>query len=440
MRDTKLVEELNKLPINDLIKVQEKYGRLALPSDFRKFWTQEYDRANEILDNDGRGLRAKRVARLLKIVTYSIATVDPPEQPSYYQYTDAHVLDWFLAPGLCTVSDLRARILLGIRYLLKDLSRFEGNTLGGDEANHLASVSLEDIRNRLAQIKSVFQPINDLALDCHVEANWDVDLAHYKSIEGYVDEPTHLSALVYFSCFALTQFHDEVVFIRVLHASELCFFAIRLCLIAAIEAIKFGDSLTAESEIRLAVGFAKLLHLFLKVLRTMPPNHFGDFRDYTGKASALQSKAYHELDIYLRGVNMSKREHFEKIDYLAPLLRYADPRFISLKDALARIAGDGTWDPVVMAARELDKQLFTWRGLHLAFAKRYITGQGTGGTDGARYLETHLKAGIFDGTSMDWDLVAQVFAGESDIIDELSRISTRTTISTEQRRRRKGRS
>jgi tryptophan 2,3-dioxygenase len=436
MRDTQLVADLNRLPIYELINVQEQQGRLALPADFRRFWSKQHERASEIINDDGRGLRAKRLASLLRHITFSLATVDPAEKPNYYQYTDAHVLDWFLAPGLSTVSEIRARILLGFWYVLQDLLRVEGWTLGGREENHLVTVSTESIARRLKEINAVFPQIRLLAQQCRLESNWDVDLVHYASLEGYVDESTHLSALVYFSCFPLTQFHDEVVFIRVLHGSELCFFAIRLCLITAIEAMKLADKEVAKQELELAVEFAKLLHLFLKVLRTMPPEHFADFRDYTGKASALQSKAYHELDIYLRGVNFEKRAHFEKIDYLSPLLRYADPRFVSLKDALNKVANDSPWLEVVEIARELDQQLFTWRGLHLGFAKRYIQGGGTGGTEGAGYLEKHLKAGIFDGTTMDWALVAQVFAGDSDVIDELHRISTRTTIAQDPSKRR----
>ena len=426
MSDTQLAKTISDLPIQELRTIQRHCGRLALPAKTTKFWRKQHELARSILRDDGRGPRVKRLAELLFNITYSISTVAPEEKPNYYQYTDVHLLDWYLAANIATVRDLRARAVLGIYYTMRDLVTFESNSLANVEKNSQLRLSAALIHKRMSEISSVFPACEELAagMNCDI-CKWDIDLVHHQSIANYVDEPHHLGALVHFSCFPLTQSHDEIVFIRTLHASELCFYGIRVSLIAAIEALKGGDRATALRELQYAGAFAHILHLTLMVLRTMPPEHFADFRDYTGKASALQSKAYHELDIYLHGVTVTKQEHFAKISYLNTLLRYSHPRFVSLKDAVALVKQD-EWSDVIEAARALDKQLLTWRGLHLGFARRYLPqgAPGTGGTSGADYLARYLHGGVFEDTTPDWDVVRNLFPEIDQVPTPRSRIAS----------------
>lgn len=423
MSDTQLTKTISELPIQELRKVQLRWGRLALPTKATKFWRKQHEFAISILRDDGRGPRVKRLAEILSHITYSISTVASDKKPNYYQYTDVHILDWYLASNIATVRDLRARAVLGVYYAMRDLLAFESNSLANVEKSSQLRLTPEFVHKRIDEIRNVFPACEELAtlMSCST-CQWEVDLVHYSSIASYVDESHRLGALVHFSCFPLTQSHDEIVFIRTLHGSELCFYGLRISLIAAIEAMKGGDRETALREIHVAAGFARILHLILMVLRTMPPEHFADFRDYTGKASALQSKAYHELDIYLHGVTVTKQEHFAKIPYLNTLLRYAHPLFVSLKDAVARV-NQSEWTDVIEAARSLDKQLLTWRGLHLGFARRYIPqgAPGTGGTSGADYLARHLHGGVFEDTVPDWDIVRNLFPE----VDQIPTLETR---------------
>jgi len=419
--ETQLTNTISGLPIQDLRKAQLRFGRLALPAKVVKFWRKQHELATSILRDDGRGPRVKRLAELLSNVTYSVFTVASGEEPNYYQYTGVHLLDWYLAANFATVHDLRARAVLGIYYVTRDLLAFESNSLANVEKNSQLRLSPELVHRRIDEIRNVFPACESVAaqINCNT-CQWDIDLIHHASIASYLDENHRLGGLVHFSCFPLTQAHDEIVFIRIVHVSELCFYGIRISLIAAIEAMKGGDRESALREIQTAAGFAGILHLTLMVLRTMPPEHFADFRDYTGKASAFQSKEYHELDIYLHGVIVSKQEHFAKIPYLNTLLRYAHPRFVSLKDAVARV-NHREWEDVIEAARSLDKQLLTWRGLHLGFAKRYLAqgAPGTGGTSGADYLARHLHGGVFEDTIPDWDIVRSFFPEVDQIVPTL---------------------
>lgn len=187
-----------------------------------------------------------------------------------------------------------------------------------------------------------------------------------------------------------------------------------------------------------ANAFVNVLYGAFRVLRTMPPEHFAGFRESTGNASAIQSRNYQVMDIYLRGVDPEKRDLYIGMPHLADLARFEHPRFVSLRRALAtvaesRVAGA---DQVLQEARLLDERLLTWRGLHLAFAKSYLPdgGAGTGGTVGAPYLARLLRAGLFPGSVMDVAVVRELFPELPDVERWLG-VSPGVSISPEEARR-----
>lgn len=407
MSDAAIAKQLNSLNLKELVDEQRHRGRMHLPASFRQYWTSQYHLATDLLADDRRGVLVRKLAGLLRELTFSIATVPAGDHPNYYQYTDAHLLDWFLAPELATLGDLKTRCLKGMYLLLRDLLDFEARSLAGFETTLRESFDRETVHRREDVLRSAVHLLVEVRQSSHED-----DTPHFGTIEQYALQPSRESAMLHFSCMPLTQNHDEVVFLRTLHGSELCFFGIRLCLTAAIELIKTEEILDAAKELAQAVSFSRLLHKILQVLRTMPVTHFAQFRDFTGKASALQSANYHLMEIFFRGVNTDKANHFAQVDRLRPLLRFAHNGFVSLQKAIsAHGSENGDWEAVLDAARQLDRQLLTWRGLHLSFAKLYIPagGPGTGGTSGAEYLQRHLKGGLFVDTEPDWNAIQSMF-------------------------------
>jgi tryptophan 2,3-dioxygenase len=407
MSDVSIRAALNELDLRELIEVQRRCGRMYLPGEFKRFWAAQHNHAKELTSDTRRGPLVKRMAQLLYEITFSLATVPEGGKPNYYQYIDVGLLDWYLGAKLAKLPEIKSRGLEGVYFLLRDLLEFEARSLGGFERNHRENLDREKVHRRIDEIARAIQLLHILR-----DPSFECDTPHFMTLEQYADEPSKLCAMLHFSCMPLTQNHDEVAFIRVLHGSELCFLGVRVALATAIEAIKSGNGAAATHELNDAVEFVLVLQKLLRVLKTMPVEHFAHFRDYTGKASALQSMGYHLMDIYLRGVNTQKAEHFKAVDQLKVLLRYTDPRFVSLKQALARCDEQASeWQEVFKVSRELDRQLLTWRGLHLSFAKVYIPAglPGTGGTSGAPYLKKHLHTGIFNDTEPDWDLLREVF-------------------------------
>src|SRR5258708_8863878 len=105
----------------------------------------------------------------------------------------------------------------------------------------------------------------------------------------------------------------------------------------------------------------------------MPPEHFIDFREVTGQASAVQSFNYQRLDIVLFGMNSEKVEVYRRVPHLKSLLQYSSPQFASLRSMLNGLSADNPEaQQLIEQARVLDRHLLSWRGFHLSFALPYL--------------------------------------------------------------------
>src|SRR5258708_13505784 len=105
----------------------------------------------------------------------------------------------------------------------------------------------------------------------------------------------------------------------------------------------------------------------------MPPEHFIDFREVTGQASAVQSFNYQRLDIVLFGMNSEKVEVYRRVPHLKSLLQYSSPQFASLRSMLNGLSADNPEaQQLIEQARVLDRHLLSWRGLHLTFPPPHL--------------------------------------------------------------------
>ncbi len=185
--------------------------------------------------------------------------------------------------------------------------------------------------------------------------------------------------------------------------------------------MKQDTTRTAIEELNQAAAIAQLLHKLLLVLRTMPVRHFASFRDATGSASAIQSKIYHLMEIYLKGVSQSKMHLLMRSAHMRSLLRFDHPKFVSLRVALSRCSAPSEErQELFESAQRLDRNLLTWRGLHWSFARLYIPngGPGTGGTPGADYLRRYLADGIFPEAEPDWTVIRHAVPETGDPSEE----------------------
>ena len=117
--------------------------------------------------------------------------------------------------------------------------------------------------------------------------------------------------------------HDELLFIITHQAYELWFKQILFELDAVLE--DFSGKVVAESSVSRAVGrlsriveIQKLLVDQLRVLETMTPLDFLDFRDALTPASGFQSFQFRLIELKL-GLSDDRRAAFEKSPYFSRL-------------------------------------------------------------------------------------------------------------------------
>lgn len=410
---------LGELPMKEFLDRQRAIGRAALPREDLDRWAGEHERAVGLLKDPATGRRDRALAAFLKEITFPLAALRESPVPTYYPYTCAHMLDWYLGESHQPLDHLKARAAEGIFYLLLDLIRFESQSLTGVEGNHREHFDREITLERLKVLERAVDACHELGRQVP-GATLDPDRGprRYDTLAEYAEEPSRRSAMIELSCLPQTCFHDEVIFLRTIHIAEFCFYGIRVAAQEARELLRLGLPHAAAAPLEQATAFGALLYQAFKVLRTMPPQHFLDFRDATGDASAIQSLNYQLMEIHLRGVNSGKAEHLRRIPHLRQLAKFAHPGFIHLQSLLREADPEAPgWGEVLAAARSLDQKWLTWRGLHLSFAIVYLPQavKGTGDTAGAPYLRKFLRAGLFDTTEIDLPLVEELFGNHPEI-------------------------
>lgn len=415
---------LRELDMKDFLEGQRAVGRAELDKEVFRYWSDQHRRATRLLRDPEAGNESRALAELLKEITFPLAAQLEDPVPTYYPYTGVHLLDWYLGDQHQSWDRLKTKAVEGIFFLLLELIRFESQSLTGVELFHRERFDHEIVIERLRVLERAVEVFHRLG-EKFPAADLDPDAGNrrFPILAGYAEERSRRSAMIEFSCMPQTRFHDEVIFLRTIHIAEFCFYGIRIAAREAQELLRRNLTREAVKPLAQAVAFGAMLYESFKVLRTMPPEHFMDFRDATGHASAIQSLNYQLMEIHLRGVNSSKAEAFQRIPHLRQLAKFAHPGFVHLKHVLREAdpsaAGPSAagWSEALEVARALDQKWLTWRGLHLSFALLYLPPavKGTGDTDGAPYLKKLLRAGLFDSTEIDLPLVEELFGKHPEI-------------------------
>ncbi|WP_217230563.1 tryptophan 2,3-dioxygenase [Streptomyces anulatus] len=297
------------------------------------------------------------------------------EIPEYYRYTCLHVYGWFLD---FFPDDPVAGALLALHTTLADLLEVEraawvagtGPECGDERIKRLdhATVTVRaTVVNHLLQVR-----IGDLV----DRAAADPELARRTAL------------LAECTRFPRSDRHEENLFLRAVQCCETLFFLVRRL---AVETAATKDEFPARAAARLELAgvCAGLLNDVFSILRTLTPEGFMTFRDFTGAASAVQSLNYHTMEISIYGYDPRKAEVFGNVDHLEVLnsegVRSHHPLSAALADTADQRLEKG-W-------AELDRALAKWRGGHYRFARTYLPSDtpASGGTDGAAYVKRFVK-------------------------------------------------
>src|SRR5256714_324186 len=205
---------------------------------------------------------------------------------------------------------------------------------------------------------------------------------------------------------ALSQEHDELLFIVAHQVYELWFKVVLFELEAARDRIDAGDIFFARHYLQRVRVIERLLVEQLEVLETMSPQDFVAFRSKLAPASGFQSVQFREIE-FLSGLKEPK--------YLARL-EATDDEKARLQRRLDQASVDDAFRALVerrgspslleiFRPRPRHSDLFDlceglldhdqtfahWRARHVLMVERQIGGKtGTGGSTGAQYLRTTL--------------------------------------------------
>src|SRR5690606_30849541 len=116
--------------------------------------------------------------------------------------------------------------------------------------------------------------------------------------DEYALDTSHAASLMFVTALPQTKEHDEYLFLRTIHISEVCFWGILTSILSSMESIKNKDFDSAKSHLQTGVAFADILVPLFQAFKTMSPEHFTNFRDATGNASAIQSRTYQLVQIF----------------------------------------------------------------------------------------------------------------------------------------------
>ncbi|MBW5420637.1 hypothetical protein GKQ77_03505 [Streptomyces sp. BG9H] len=297
------------------------------------------------------------------------------EIPEYYRYTCMHAYGWFLD---LFPDDPVAGALLALHTTLTDLVDVERTAW-------VAGIQPECGDERIKRLDDAIVAVCGTVIDPVLQVRIG-DLVDRAALDPELGRRTALLA----ECtrFPRSDRHEENVFLRAVQACENLFFLVRrLCVETA--AAKEEFPARAGTRLELAGVCAGLLNDVFHVLRTLTPEGFMTFRDFTGAASAVQSLNYHAMEISVYGYDPRKAEVFGSIGHLevlnSPEVRAHQPLSAALAD---------TSDPRLEAGwHELDRSLSKWRGGHYRFARTYLSSDtpASGGTDGAAYVKRFVK-------------------------------------------------
>jgi tryptophan 2,3-dioxygenase len=214
--------------------------------------------------------------------------------------------------------------------------------------------------------------------------------------------------------------HDELLFIIIHQVYELWFRQMLHEIEAAMRNLDAGDLLKVAKQFRRIHAIQRLLEQQVDILETMTPQEFNAFREGLHPASGFQSAQFREIE-FLCGVQKTGY-----LKYLEPTSaervrlerRLAEPTLYDRLKALLARRGFGVDSPAALIASfriiyereqehyalymlledciEFDERMLLWRGRHVRMVERMIGMKtGTGGSLGARYLQTTLEKRFF---------------------------------------------
>ena len=221
--------------------------------------------------------------------------------------------------------------------------------------------------------------------------------------------------------------HDETLFIVIHQVYELWFKQVLHEIDYIITRLDAHKISSARHHLHRVIKIFRTLIAQIDVLETMTPAEFASFRSFLANASGFQSAQFRELEFVLGTKDRVNLDWYDEDERARLQLRLDEPSLwdgfvraldragldvpeeVLNRDVREPIQENADLQHVIVSCYEdeafiglcelltdLDEKLQEWRYRHVMMVRRTIgTKPGTGGSDGAAYLQTTLFKPVF---------------------------------------------
>jgi tryptophan 2,3-dioxygenase len=274
-----------------------------------------------------------------------------------------------------------------------DLALLEARAVAGSP--HRPQLTRTRAATRVVTQLSRFAP--DYELDPSLAATGAAALAHadchYDSFTSAAalaleSVPQDIAAAVRLTLLPTTRLHDEQMFIRCIQIFEGLYRQVATAISSATRNLLAGETALAQDCLDRASGRLEAIPTLFRVLTTMPIDVFSVIRGFTDGRSAVQSRAYREIQFSCAPADR-RLHHIQHIETGEATLQDV---YLSTRSTLA----DAMHFEESM--RRLDRAWGAMKRGHWGITRKIIGSvPGTGGTAGASYLQTAAKSSLFPG-------------------------------------------
>ncbi len=203
--------------------------------------------------------------------------------------------------------------------------------------------------------------------------------------------PPSLRQVVDIAMLPTSTLHDEHMFIRSIQIFESVYRQVVRALLRALTAVEEADAVRAREELADAASRLEATPLLYRVVTTMPKEAFAVIRDYTNGRSAVQSRAYRQVEFICAPADPDPTTA-GKIPRIEVPARTLQEAFAEQEHRMP--AADAR-----LLAEEMVRLDTAWHSMkrtHWGITLKIIGNvPGTGGTDGADYLKRTSEAPLF---------------------------------------------
>jgi tryptophan 2,3-dioxygenase len=398
------IEGLQRFSAIEYINSVSKVGRAQIEPEMQQAACQLFQLADRALANEtSLSPAARSTYQLIRDVLYSEQFMSENAKPRYVPYANLLLLNRYLHESQSVAAELKwSAAKRALALIIRDWHDTEQERLStyaarGVDPTLIGFESSDGKDDRTAHLKERERGLHALAQFTAVADLPDTrivrsDMLRHKSEWEYFAADSDRQ-LTHLSCMPRSRWHDELMFIKMIHGTECCYAGILASLAPLPQLAIKGDWAAATETLKTALFFSDFLIKLWAIFNTMPVAHFFDgFREATGEASAIQSVRFQTLDVLTRGLGQKKQQALTLQREAGYFATWQPPKEATLAGLCELAQSTKRSDEFISVAEMLDRDLLQWRSRHFGIARRYLPPEAVGtGSEGISYLANNFR-------------------------------------------------